>query len=79
MIPHILSRVQENTVRVARKGRIIIEKLHLRRVDYRELNGKQKEIYNFQKVAAKLADYGRALPLKSDITDGPLSRPHGTV
>ena len=32
--------------------------MHLRRVDYRELNGKQKEIYNFQKVAARLADYG---------------------
>ena len=36
----------------------MIEKLQLQRVDYRELNGKQKEIYNFQKVAAKLADYG---------------------
>ena len=31
---------------------------HLRRLDYRELNSKQKEIYNFQKVAARLADYG---------------------
>ena len=36
----------------------MMEKIHLQRVDYRELNGKQKEIYNFQKVAAKLADYG---------------------
>ena len=36
----------------------MIGKMHLRRVNYRELNGKQKEIYNFQKVAAKLADYG---------------------
>ena len=36
----------------------MIEKMHLRRVVYRELNGKQKEIYNFQKVAAMLADYG---------------------
>ena len=32
--------------------------MHLRRVNYRDLNGKQKEIYNFQKVAARLADYG---------------------
>ena len=32
--------------------------MHLRRVNYRDLNGKQKEIYNFQKVAAMLADYG---------------------
>ena len=32
--------------------------LTLRRVEYQELTGKQKEIYNFQKVAARLADYG---------------------
>ena len=32
--------------------------LTLRRVVYQELTGKQKEIYNYQKVAAKLADYG---------------------
>ena len=33
--------------------------LTLRRVDYhKELTAKQQEIYNFQKVAAKLADYG---------------------
>ena len=32
--------------------------LTLKRVDYQDLNGKQKEIYNFQKVAARLADYG---------------------
>ena len=30
----------------------------LRRVDYGSLNARQKEAYNFQKVAAKLADYG---------------------
>ena len=28
------------------------------RVDYRELNSRQKENYNFQKVAGRLADYG---------------------
>ena len=28
------------------------------RIDYAELNAKQKEIYNFQKVAALLADFG---------------------
>ena len=27
-------------------------------IDYREFSGKQKEVYNFQKVPAKLADYG---------------------
>ena len=32
--------------------------LNLRRVEYRELSAKQKEIYLFQKVAAELADYG---------------------
>ncbi len=30
----------------------------LRRVDYGRLNARQKEAYNFHKVAAKLADYG---------------------
>jgi len=28
------------------------------KVNYQELNSKQKEIYNFQKIAAVLADYG---------------------
>ena len=32
--------------------------LTLIRVEYQELTGKQQEIYNFQKVAARLADYG---------------------
>ena len=32
--------------------------MNLRRIRYGELNGKQKETYNFQKVAAVLADYG---------------------
>ena len=32
--------------------------MKLRRIDYDSLNGKQKEIYNFQKSAAVLADYG---------------------
>ena len=32
--------------------------MKLRRVDYDRLNSKQKEIYNFQKSAAVLADYG---------------------
>jgi len=30
----------------------------LQRIKYNELNAKQKESFNFQKVAAKLADYG---------------------
>ena len=32
--------------------------MQLQRIVYDELNLKQKEIYNFQKVAAPLADYG---------------------
>lgn len=32
--------------------------MRLQRVKYADLNAKQKEIYNFQKVAALLADYG---------------------
>ena len=32
--------------------------LRLQPIRYAELNAKQKEIYNFQKIAAALADYG---------------------
>ncbi len=32
--------------------------LNLRRVEYRDLNARQKENFNFQKVSAVLADYG---------------------
>ncbi len=32
--------------------------MKLDRINYDELNSKQKEIYNFHKVASKLADYG---------------------
>ena len=32
--------------------------MKLIKVKYSELNGKQKEIFNFQKVAAELADFG---------------------
>lgn len=32
--------------------------MKLQRVKYSKLNSKQKEIYNFQKIASKLADYG---------------------
>jgi hypothetical protein len=32
--------------------------MELKKVEYTELNSKQKEIFNFQKVAGVLADYG---------------------
>ena len=32
--------------------------MKLQEVNYKEVTAKQKEIFNFQKVAAKLADYG---------------------
>ena len=32
--------------------------MKLQRINYNNLNAKQKEIFNFQKVAAILADYG---------------------
>ena len=32
--------------------------MKLKKIQYKHLNSKQKEIYNFQKVAAILADYG---------------------
>jgi len=32
--------------------------MKLKKIQYKDLNSKQQEIYNFQKVAAILADYG---------------------
>lgn len=32
--------------------------MNFKKIDYRKLNSKQKEIFNFQKVAGILADYG---------------------
>ena len=32
--------------------------MKLEKIDYNSLNSKAKEMYNFQKVSAKLADYG---------------------
>ena len=32
--------------------------MQLKKILYSDLNSRQKEIYNFQKVAAALADYG---------------------
>lgn len=34
------------------------QKMNLKKIQYDELNAKAKEMYNFQKVSAKLADYG---------------------
>ena len=31
---------------------------HIKKIPYKELNGKQKELFNFQKIAATFADYG---------------------
>ncbi len=31
---------------------------HFKKIPYDQLNGKQKEIFNFQKIAATFADYG---------------------
>jgi hypothetical protein len=32
--------------------------MQLKKINYKDLNSKAKEMYNFQKVSAKLADYG---------------------
>ena len=41
--------------------------MRLKKITYSELNSRQKEIYNFQKVAALLADYGfNCLKLSDD-------------
>ena len=35
-----------------------MEKLNLKRINYKDLNARQKEAFNFQKVSAILADFG---------------------
>ena len=45
-------------------------KLRLRRVDYKTLNARQKENYNYQKVSAILADYGYVTMRLSDDWEG---------
>lgn len=42
------------------------EPLELRRVDYKALNSRQKETYNFHRVAGRLAEYGYNSILLSD-------------
>ena len=32
--------------------------MELKKIDFKGLNAKQKEIFNYQKVAGELADYG---------------------
>ena len=43
-----------------------IEPLALHRIDYGKLNSRQKETYNFHKVAARLSEYGYNSILLSD-------------
>lgn len=40
--------------------------LELQKIDYRRLNSRQKETYNFHRVAARLAEYGYNSILLSD-------------
>lgn len=41
--------------------------MQLKRVEYAELNSRQNETYNFQKIAGVLADYGfNCITLASD-------------
>lgn len=41
--------------------------MHFKKVDYKDLNAKQKESYNYQKISAVLADYGFiTIPLAND-------------
>lgn len=44
--------------------------LKIAKIDYRKLNGRQKENYNFQKVSGILADYGFATIRLSDDWNG---------
>ena len=40
--------------------------LKLKKIKYTDLNSRQKEIYNFQKVSSVLADYGFSTMIMSD-------------
>ena len=42
----------------------------LKRIDYKSLNAKQKEMYNYHKVSSLLADYGFSGVLLSDDYNG---------
>jgi hypothetical protein len=44
--------------------------MELKRIDYRRLNARQKENYNYQKVSAVLADYGFVTIRLSDDWNG---------
>jgi len=44
--------------------------MELKRIDYRHLNARQKENYNYQKVSAALADYGFVTMRLSDDWNG---------
>src|SRR6202021_4028614 len=41
-----------------RRTHMASERTHFKRIHYEKLNARQKEQFNFQKVAATLADYG---------------------
>lgn len=44
--------------------------MELEKIDYQQLNSRQKETFNFQKVASKLADYGFSCILLNDDWQG---------
>jgi hypothetical protein len=47
-----------------------MEKLNFKRVNYSELNARQQESFNFQKVSAVLADFGYSTMKLSDDWEG---------
>jgi len=51
------------------------ENIKLDKIKYEDLNARTKEMYNFQKVSAKLADYGfTTMRLNNDWQGQTLSR-----
>lgn len=44
--------------------------MELKKIEYRKLNARQKENFNFQKVSAILADYGFVTPRLPDDWQG---------
>ncbi len=51
-------RPQRRSPRFARVRSTLSDRMEFKKIIYSDLNSRQKEIYNFQKIAGILADYG---------------------
>lgn len=58
-------------------GSSVSEDMGFAKVDYQDLNAKQREVYNFHLIAARLAQYGYAsYPIRDDWNGGDMFARH---